>query len=433
MAAKQATVSAGTNLNFYHSATQLRFDTWHQLEEFTSRLANGGHAERLKASIEDSLRILETVEQYSAFPSKDDFRYLWRTLERAEYATLARLVARIVRALSSHSYRSRTIQLSQSLVSEEPENDRELIEAVSRSDAPGRKYFEVLIVDEISGEEERSLREGLREIRRAEDEFVYDIVVVLSFEDALIAVMFNYNIQACVIRYGFPFHSKNTLEILKRYLAGIEEVDPKAHGDADRGPELGSLIAELRPELDLYLVTDVGVEAIAARITQTFNRIFYRQEDYLELHLSILRGIGARYQTPFFSALREYSRHPTGVFHAMPISRGKSVVKSHWIQDMADFYGMNVFLAETSSTSGGLDSLLQPSGPIKKPRSWRPGRSGHARPTLSPTAPRPPTRLWCRPWSGRGISRWWTVIVTNPITTGWSCPGLMSLTSTPTR
>ena len=50
----------------------------------------------------------------------------------------------------------------------------------------------------------------------------------------------------------------------------------------------------------------------------------------------------------------------------MPISRGKSIVKSNWIRDMGDFYGMNIFLAETSATSGGLDSLLDPHGPIKK-------------------------------------------------------------------
>ena len=33
---------------------------------------------------------------------------------------------------------------------------------------------------------------------------------------------------------------------------------------------------------------------------------------------------------------------------------------------MESFYGINIFLAETSATSGGLDSLLQPHGPIKK-------------------------------------------------------------------
>jgi len=50
----------------------------------------------------------------------------------------------------------------------------------------------------------------------------------------------------------------------------------------------------------------------------------------------------------------------------MPISRGKSISKSNWIKDMGEFYGMNTFLAETSATSGGLDSLLDPTGPIKE-------------------------------------------------------------------
>ena len=50
----------------------------------------------------------------------------------------------------------------------------------------------------------------------------------------------------------------------------------------------------------------------------------------------------------------------------MPISRGNSVVNSQWIHDMSDFYGLNVFLAETSATSGGLDSLLEPHGPMKE-------------------------------------------------------------------
>lgn len=50
----------------------------------------------------------------------------------------------------------------------------------------------------------------------------------------------------------------------------------------------------------------------------------------------------------------------------MPISRGKSLIRSNWIRDMSEFYGMNIFLAETSATSGGLDSLLEPTGPIKR-------------------------------------------------------------------
>jgi arginine decarboxylase len=49
----------------------------------------------------------------------------------------------------------------------------------------------------------------------------------------------------------------------------------------------------------------------------------------------------------------------------MPISHGKSITESHWIHDMLDFYGMEIFLAETSATCGGLDSLLEPTGPLR--------------------------------------------------------------------
>ena len=74
----------------------------------------------------------------------------------------------------------------------------------------------------------------------------------------------------------------------------------------------------------------------------------------------------ARYETPFFDNLKKYAQRPIGTFHALPIARGKSVFKSDWIRDMGEFYGTNLFLAESSATTGGLDSLLEPTGNIKK-------------------------------------------------------------------
>jgi len=369
MSAKETPLAkkARTNLDFYHSPTQLRFDTWHRLEEYTSRLDKKQMRENdlvtLRKKAGDAIALLETIENYSAFPSSDDFRLLWQLFEQQDYELLARIVARIVRALTSGTYRSRQINLR---APTENTNRDEASQYYDEESNQQRPYFEVLFVDENSQEDVNHIRTGLRNMRRPEDHFVYDIVIVPSLEDALIAVLFNYNIQVAVIRYGFPLHSVNHLEILQRYLAKINESEYEGTLDTERGPLLGTLLSELRPELDLYLVTDAAVEDIAGSVSQSFNRIFYQQEDYLDLHLNILRGIGKRYETPFFTALRKYSRQPTGVFHAMPISRGKSVTKSHWIKDMAQFYGMNIFLAETSATSGGLDSLLQPHGPIKK-------------------------------------------------------------------
>ncbi len=73
-----------------------------------------------------------------------------------------------------------------------------------------------------------------------------------------------------------------------------------------------------------------------------------------------------RYDTPFFDNLKKYAQRPIGTFHALPIARGKSVFRSDWIRDMGEFYGLNLFLAESSATTGGLDSMLEPTGNIKK-------------------------------------------------------------------
>jgi len=356
-----------TNLDFYHSPTQLRFDTWNRLEEYTSRL-NQKHMRKADAAAvtkktRDAISLLEIIENYSAFPSQEDFKLLWQMFDQQDFDLLSRIVARIVRALTGGTYRTRQINLR---VPTDLEDKDEATQYFDEERHQQRPYFEILFVDESGPEDVKRLRESLRQLRRPEDQFIYDIVVVPSFEDALIAVLFNYNIQAAVIRYGFPLRSVNHVEILQRYLARIDESEYEDALDTERGPLLGNWLSELRPELDLYLVTDAAVEDIAGNVTQKFSRIFYQQEDYLDLHLNVLRGIQQRYQTPFFTALRKYSRQPTGVFHAMPISRGKSVTKSHWIKDMVQFYGMNIFLAETSATSGGLDSLLQPHGPIKK-------------------------------------------------------------------
>jgi arginine decarboxylase len=129
--------------------------------------------------------------------------------------------------------------------------------------------------------------------------------------------------------------------------------------------KLADVIHRLRPEIDLFYTTKNASEQIASK-KNMFKRIFYNEPGCGEQMSSIFSALGERYRTPFFSALVEYSRKPTGVFHALPISRGQSIRKSHWLQDFSNFYGDNLFLAETSATSGGLDSLLQPTGPMKE-------------------------------------------------------------------
>ncbi len=357
------------SISDYYSAVQLRADRWSALRETTDRLAHltDGTAEsaKLVKQAETLFEALSPIETYWAFPGVAAFEHLRRQLNHCNWEDLAYSVRRVVRALTSGTYRRRSVTLARDESDSEEIEDESTLPVEAR--ALSKPYFEVLLVDELTEQQERWLRNSLHRMRRSEDQFVYETVLVPSLEDALIAILFNHNIQAVVVRPGLTLKSRNTLPILTRYLnrvGGKEAV--YALGEGDYGPELCRLIAQVRPELDAYLITDRSVEDIAGRDLGRCRRVFYNQEDFLELHLNILRGVNARYKTPFFTALKEYSKQPTGVFHAMPISRGKSISRSHWIQDMGAFYGPNIFLAETSATSGGLDSLLEPHGPIKE-------------------------------------------------------------------
>jgi len=352
----------------YSSAIQLRSDRWSALREATSALTSSPDAFdiiELRESVEELFDSLETMEAYWAFPGKQAFTLIRRQFEQGKLDDVSFSVNRITRALTTGAYRSRTIPLERDSVDQEERDDEAHQSPEER--ALAKPYFEVLIVDSVNEHQEHWLRTNVTSMRRPEDQFLYEAVVVPSIEDALIAVLFNHNIQAIVVRPGLVLHSDAVEDILTLYLAragGRQEID--AILPENYGPELCRMIARVRPELDAYLVTERSVEDIAGLDLGICRRVFYNSEDFMELHLNILRGVQARDTSPFFTALVEYSKQPTGVFHAMPISRGKSITRSHWIQEMGAFYGPNIFLAETSATSGGLDSLLEPVGPIKE-------------------------------------------------------------------
>ena len=203
--------------------------------------------------------------------------------------------------------------------------------------------------------------------RRPDDEFVYEVVIVSNAQEALMAARLNVNLQAVVIGRGFGAQSGRDLTALADF---VDEDIAEELGDDkstnERAAILAAALRDVRPALDRYLMTEVDVENVAGRLGTNFRRVFHVRDGLLELHLSLIQGIADRYRTPFFSALKEYSHRPTGVFHALPISQGKSIVNSHWIKDMVDFYCLDIFMAETSATCGGLDSLLEPTGPLRE-------------------------------------------------------------------
>lgn len=348
----------------HYNVAQLRVESWNDLKNESIKLHSsqrGSENEKLyKKNLHHLLKDIEGIECYFAFPGLSSIDMLREMLERHEHTALSNKIAEITKNLVSDRYRSNPDFL------EDDDSGVELTEKGENSETSSKNYFEVMFVEDVSHAEENKLRNDLKELRLSNDQFNYGVVVQRSFEDALIALQFNFNIQAVVIRYAPPYHSKKITPLIKPLIQNIIKLKYGSTSRNDLGPILGGMVKKFRPELDTYYVTDTALNNLKDTTLKTFRRIFYRSEDLQELHLTIIRGISERFETPFFTALKDYSKKPTGIFHAMPISRGNSVFKSRWINDFGNFYGRNMFLAETSSTTGGLDSLLQPTGSLKK-------------------------------------------------------------------
>ncbi len=353
----------------YTSWWQFRADAWSRLEEATARLArqrgsdDGERSAQLIRQVAAELDELATIERFWAYPGGEVVRQVREALDSGHHGKLARLVARINHALVNETYRTGIEPISF-----DGDDDATLTEAVKAA-APRhdvKPYFEVLVVERMTTAQQEEFREELRRWRRPDDPFVYEVVIVDSGVEALMAARLNAGIQACVIRRRFGHDCSLDLSSLGDFTDPTIADDLADLSPEDRAQVLARRMAQLRPEIDLYLMADIGVEEMAGRVSHHFRRVFHAREGLLELHLSLLAGVGARYRTPFFDALRTYSQRPTGVFHALPISQGKSIVNSHWIKDMVGFYGLDIFLAETSATGGGLDSLLEPTGPLRE-------------------------------------------------------------------
>ena len=314
-----------------------------------------------RAEVEAAIVELASTEQFHAYPGGQLMTALRELAAENDAQATASLARRMTRAILTRSFRQNPADWEAHEEDEEATADL-LPPALGRTDVR-RPYFEVLIVTGAPAARWPALGAEWRRLRRPLDAFIYEPVFVGSFEDAFCATVLNPDFAAVVIHEGFSFRSRHDAPILRTLTEAI---------DQNEGPEasalrLAQVLKRVRPELDLYLVANGRIEDIAGDPkANVVRRVFYAVEELLELHLAILEGVQDRYDTPFFNNLKKYAQRPIGTFHALPIARGKSIFKSDWIRDMGEFYGTNLFLAESSATTGGLDSLLEPTGNIKK-------------------------------------------------------------------
>jgi arginine decarboxylase len=190
-------------------------------------------------------------------------------------------VARINRALVTESYRMGS--LDDIAQGEHRDDSDELILGTSQHDPFSRPYFEVLVVETMSPAQEQRLREEVHTWRRPGDLFTYDLVVVGSGVEAAVAMRLNANIQACVIRRRFAHAALRDLTNLANFSDATLADDLADHSPDERAQILAPRLAQIRPEVDLYLMTDIGVEEVAGTVSHHFRRVFHAREGALEL------------------------------------------------------------------------------------------------------------------------------------------------------
>src|SRR5262249_15884936 len=146
-----------------------------------------------------------------------------------------------------------------------------------------RPYFEVLIVTGVPAARWPALATEWRRLRRPLDSFIYEPVFVGSFEDAFCATLLNPDLAAVIVHEGFAFRSRHDAPVLRTLAAAVDQ-----HESAEASAlHLVQVLKRVRPELDLYLVTNGRVEDIAGDPkAAVVHRVFYAVEELLELHLA---------------------------------------------------------------------------------------------------------------------------------------------------
>lgn len=338
----------------------MRSDQWLTVLSEGRFWVNGDDS-RIEA-IRQVLDGLETIERFFAYPGDSVLSKLHARLNDGDARGFLRAAQNISTSIISQKYMA-DISAWDNWDADDSQPAERLPQAINHIEK--KPYFEVLsVVPHITSRWQHIAREA-RSIRRPEDEFIYETVVTGNAEDALTAILINPSIASVVLYEGFAAKASETNPLITAISEVIDLAEIK--DDSRLALRTARAIKKIRPELDIYLLSDREIEHLAGDPdNQIFSRLFYQVEEPLELHLSILEGVHKRYQTPFFDNLKHYAARPIATFHALPIARGKAVFKSNWIRDMGEFYGPNLFLAESSATTGGLDSLLEPTGNIKE-------------------------------------------------------------------
>ncbi|MGH6887510.1 MAG: decarboxylase, partial [Geminicoccales bacterium] len=173
-------------IDHFFSAAEARFDRWRELSvaaQGWAAKANSPDARSLKDEVARRLGDLRPLEAFQAYPGARLLGALDDRLSADDAIGVARLVRRISGALLARSYR---YEAGEWEVAEETADVPDRLPPSLGDPELHNPYFEVLMVTPTPGARWPGIVQEMRRLRRSQDQFVYEAVVVGSFEDAVL-------------------------------------------------------------------------------------------------------------------------------------------------------------------------------------------------------------------------------------------------------
>lgn len=311
------------------------------------------------------LQALRCVERWWAWPGASVLQRLYGYVQAGEMARATQLLANVRTTLAQAPVRPDAQALDAPL-------PLAALAGEGAAWAPGeaaagvRADFEVLLVHPQAALYEARYHSALQALQGPQARWRYDLVVVDSAQAALCAALANPRLQVAVLLPGSAPAEPATQQWFERCARPwLDAASAKAVDSALAAP-LAWALRHLRPHLDLLWLDPTGASACAQTLAAPFAAWIGEADPFAALHAHILRLVQARFEAPYFEALRAYARRPVVSFHALPLSRGASLQASAWMGDVQALYPAQQLALETSSTQGGLDSLLAPTGVLQQ-------------------------------------------------------------------
>src|SRR5438128_1182433 len=263
----KAVPSSPERIDRLFSTGEARLDRWYKLT-FATQAWAAKHDEGGRTAVEAAFAELRPAESFFGYPGPRLMRAIEDEIAQGDAGDIARLVQRIYNALMSNSYRADATDWE---TTDDATNGVAGVRLPPRLELgeTRRPYFEMLIVTPAPPARWASTTQELRRLRRPEDQFIYESVVVGSFEDAILAVLFNGSIQSVVISDGFRFPSFHDAPILHQVLATQLQVDAESVAPQEYGTQLARALKRVRPEVDIYLLSRRNVDAVGC------DRVFF--------------------------------------------------------------------------------------------------------------------------------------------------------------